>query len=177
MKIKGDRMKKMKKLLLGNIKTVVAFILGIIISGTTVYAATILFNANQVGYDNTSSGMSATNVQEALDELYTKANTYINPSDFGIQRNTAKTVMATPGGVCIKRNGTVHCFGTNNWTYEKDHIQQVFSDVSCFVDSSSVDCNASDFYCFVDSDGYVNCDDSSVYSRCIVDPDGSVDCT
>ena len=68
-------MKKITKFLLGNIKTVVAFILGVIVSGTTVYAATILFASNEVSYDNTRSGMSVTNVQDALDELYTKANT------------------------------------------------------------------------------------------------------
>lgn len=71
--MQGDRMKKTKKFLLGNIKIVVAFILGAIISGTGVYAA-ILYASSDVGYDNTSSGMTATNVQDALDELYTKAN-------------------------------------------------------------------------------------------------------
>ena len=48
-------MKKTKKFLLGNIKIVVAFILGAIISGTGVYAA-ILYASSDVGYDNTSSG-------------------------------------------------------------------------------------------------------------------------
>ena len=176
----GDRMKKIKKFLLGNIKTVVAFILGIIISGTTVYAATILFNSNQVGYDNTSSGMSATNVQDALDELYTKANTWINPSyiDFTtLAKNTNKTILASKNGICIKRNNKVSCFKVNNWSEEQNHIQQVFSDVSCFVTSSNVNCSASDFRCGVGSDGGVNCYDDSGYSGCYVGADGSVSCT
>lgn len=81
-------MKKVKKFLLGNIKTVVSFILGIIISGVTVYAATIIAS-NQVGYDNTSSGMSATNVQDAIDELYTKANSIECKKGYAKQNETS----------------------------------------------------------------------------------------
>ena len=58
-------MKRVKRFIKGNIKLVVAFILGVIISGTGVYAA-ILYASSDVSYDNTSSGMSATNVQDAL---------------------------------------------------------------------------------------------------------------
>ena len=172
----GDRMKKVKKFLIGNIKTVVAFILGIIISGTTVYAATILFASNQVSYDNTSSGMSATNVQDALDELYTKAQNMvpIDPNTFNT--NTKKTVYASSKGVCIKRNNKLNCFKINNWSEEQNHIQQVFSDISCNVNSSYVDCNASDFHCYVRSNGYVYCNDQSDRSLCDVPADGSVYC-
>ena len=173
---KGDRMKKIKKLLLGNIKTVVAFILGVIVSGTTVYAATILFASNQVGYDNTSSGLTSTNVQDALDELYTKAQNMvpIDPNTFNT--NTAKTVYASSKGVCIKRNNKLNCFKINNWSEEQNHIQQVFSDISCYVYSSSVGCFASDFTCYVSSYGSVRCDASSDDSHCNVDSDGSVSC-
>ena len=74
-------MKKIKKFLLGNIKTVIAFVLGTLISGVTVYAATVIF-ASQVGYTPPSgSGISSTNVQGAVDELYTRANTWINPNN------------------------------------------------------------------------------------------------
>ena len=66
-------MKEVKKFLKGNMKIVVAFIIGIIISGTTVFAATILLTSDQVEYYNTNSGMTATNVKDALDELYEKA--------------------------------------------------------------------------------------------------------
>lgn len=74
-------MKKIKKFLLGNIKTVIAFVLGTLISGVTVYAATVIA-ASQVGYTPPSgSGISSTNVQGAIDELYTRANTWINPNN------------------------------------------------------------------------------------------------
>lgn len=173
---KGDRMKKVKKFLLGNIKTVVAFILGIIISGRIVYAATIRLNSNQVGYDNTSSGTSATNIQDALDELYTTANT-IDSSyiDFATTAtNGNETILASKNGVCIKRNNKLICFKTNNWNVEKDHIRQVFS--SCSEDPYNVDCRSSDFRCNVCNDGSVHCFDRSDYSDCVVYSSGSVNC-
>ena len=60
------------------------FIIGIIVSGTCAYAAT-LYEATEVAYDNTNSGSSSTDVQSAIDELYEKANNMepevvINPS-------------------------------------------------------------------------------------------------
>ena len=54
------------------IKIVIAFILGVIITGTTVYAATIISSIN-VGYSNESSKLVATNVQDAIDEVYDKS--------------------------------------------------------------------------------------------------------
>lgn len=54
-----------------NLKVVIAFVIGIIITGGTVYAANLL--ASEVTYDNTTSGLTSTTVQGALDELNTKA--------------------------------------------------------------------------------------------------------
>ena len=34
----------------------------------------IIFNSNEVNFDNTSSGLSSTNVQNAIDELYDSIN-------------------------------------------------------------------------------------------------------
>ncbi len=54
------------------IKIIVAFILGVILTGTTVYAATIISSIN-VGYSNESSKLVADNVQDAIDEVYDKS--------------------------------------------------------------------------------------------------------
>lgn len=62
-------MKKVRKILKENIKVIIAFILGTIITGGLAYAD-ILYQGTNVGYDNSSSGLSATTVQGALDELY-----------------------------------------------------------------------------------------------------------
>ena len=40
----------------------------------SVTAATYLYNANEVSYDNTKSGLSSTDVQSVMSELYTKCN-------------------------------------------------------------------------------------------------------
>ena len=72
-------MKKIVNKLKQNAKVITAFVLGAILTGGTVYAATIL-PSSQVGYDNSTSGLAATDVQGALDELNTKANTWIDPT-------------------------------------------------------------------------------------------------
>ena len=54
------------------IKIIVAFIFGVILTGTTVYAATIISSIN-VGYSNENSKLVATNVQAAIDEVYDKS--------------------------------------------------------------------------------------------------------
>ena len=56
------RKEKIKMLIIG-------IVIGIIIMGTSVYA-TILYQSSEVGYDNSTSGLSSTDVQAALDELY-----------------------------------------------------------------------------------------------------------
>ena len=76
----GDKMKKIVNKLKQNTKIITAFVLGVILTGGTVYAATVL-PSSQVGYDNSTSGLTATDVQGALDELYTRANTWINPNN------------------------------------------------------------------------------------------------
>ena len=50
------------------------FILGIIVAGGGVYAATVV-SGSTVTYDNSTSGLSSTNVQDAVDELSGKADT------------------------------------------------------------------------------------------------------
>ena len=79
-------------------------------------------------------------------------------------------------GVCIKRNGTPHCFRGRNWAYESQHVQKVFSDISCNVSSSYVNCNASDFFCDVYSNGDVLCFDSGTGAVCDVSDSGYVEC-
>ena len=154
-------------------------IIGGIVFGTIgVYAATTLLSQS-VYYNNTTSGASSTNVQGALDELYTKANTWINPSVLngnGYYTNSARSVIATSQGILLIRNGNTHFIKANDWANEKTHIQQVFSDISCTVFSNGVICNASDFYCDVYNTGRVRCYDNSASSDCCVYSDGRVQC-
>ncbi|MBQ9181574.1 MAG: hypothetical protein IJ134_02970 [Bacilli bacterium] len=72
-------MKKIINNINNNKKLFYGIIIGIIVASTTVYGATILYQSDNVGYDNSSSGFKDSSgndvedVQTALDELYTKA--------------------------------------------------------------------------------------------------------
>ena len=64
-----------------NKKTIFSFILGILLSATTVYGTTLLYS-DTIGYNNAnsgfkdSSGNDITDVKTAIDELYVLANKY-----------------------------------------------------------------------------------------------------
>ena len=58
---------KIKKIILGYLP---GFITGLIICGGISVIAATYFPSNDVTYDNKESGLSSTNVQEAIDELY-----------------------------------------------------------------------------------------------------------
>ena len=75
--------RKLKFFVNDNFKVVVAFIIGIILSSTGVYAATKYYNGVNVSYSNTTSGLSSTDVQGAIDELYLKTKTRVNTNNMG----------------------------------------------------------------------------------------------
>ncbi len=56
-----------------NYKLIVGIIIGAILTGTTVYAATIISSIN-VEYNNENSKLVADNVQDAIDEVYKNVN-------------------------------------------------------------------------------------------------------
>lgn len=67
----------MKKFVKNNHKLLIGIIIGVIISGTGVYAATILFASGDVGFDNTNTNLTLNgnpvdNVQDAIDAIYQK---------------------------------------------------------------------------------------------------------
>ena len=62
----------MKKFIKDNLKVITAFVLGVIISGMTVYGATVSFNSGDV--QHTKSDNTTTTVQAALNDLYTIHN-------------------------------------------------------------------------------------------------------
>lgn len=66
-------MKKNKFFIKNNVKIVIAFILGFIIAGSIgVYAATVI-NASAVSFSGSTTGLTSTNMQDALDEAYSNA--------------------------------------------------------------------------------------------------------
>lgn len=97
-------MKKIVNKLKQNAKIIAAFVLGAILTGGTVYAATVL-PSSQVGYDNSTSGLAATDVQGALDELYQKTRNLYPMQGFD------KSILSTTGAsakVYDKRDGNIY---------------------------------------------------------------------
>ena len=169
------------------------FVLGAIIFSVIGASAATILNGTDVQYTG-NKVENASNIQDAIDGLYDEANTWVNPNDMGTPTRYAYGTPTTSSpttppsgknvyvglyadnqyGVCIKRNGTQHCFRYDNWIAEAKHVQKVFSDISCYFRSTSVSCEASDFSCYVYSSGRVLCDDNSADSYCSVSGDGSV---
>ena len=165
----------MKKFIKTNIKVVIALVCGLILAGGTATVIAVSIASSNVTYSENSQST----VEGALNDLYTKANTWIDSDYVDLmtsKTNSAATVYASSKGVCFYRNNKLNCLKTNNWSEEQTHIQQVFSDISCEVFSSALLCNASDFYVLVKLDGTVLCSDNTDDSYCQVGYDGSVIC-
>lgn len=97
-------MKKIVNKLKQNAKIITAFIFGAILTGGTVYAATVL-PSSQVGYNNSTSGLAATDVQGALDELNQKTKNLFPMQGFD------KSILSTTGAsakVYDKRDGNIY---------------------------------------------------------------------
>ena len=186
------------------INFILGIIVGIIISGSIVYAINV--SSSSVSY--TKSGSSVTNVSDALDELYNAANstsffvkkgievsnlpTHYNYST-GID-SSAPTTYTTLGksvflalwidgqkGVCIIKDSKLSCFRSNNWVFEKEHILEVFNRDSCIVNEiedvgASVICDENGFYCDVNSGGQIHCITNGTTEDCYVRGDGTNNC-
>ena len=72
-------MGRIVKHLKNNYKIIIGIIIGVVISGCGVYAATVIA-ASSVGYSDNAS-LGATNVQDAIDKLNTKATTKIKEAE------------------------------------------------------------------------------------------------
>ena len=92
-------MGRIVKHLKNNYKIIIGIIIGAVISGCGVYAATVIAAASVTYSDNTSLG--ATNVQDAIDKLNTKATTKI-----------AEAKKECPDGYVCRINQ----FATDSWS-------------------------------------------------------------
>ena len=97
----------MKELFKKNYKILVAFILGLAISGIGAYAVSIA--SSSVTYDNTTSGATATDVKGAIDELYNLAKNPRCPSGYTKSGNNTKYS-------CLKDNISIPVsFADDSW--------------------------------------------------------------
>ena len=184
------------KLLKQNNHFVIGIIIGLIITATSVCASNLSFQSSEIYYDNTKSGLSYDNVQVAIDELqyrslfapigrikdnnvYFAYGTPTTASKTDYTKLMYKVFIALNGDIkslCIVRNNKLYCFDANNYSIEKEHVKQVFSDVTCTTTETDTDCYASDFSCRMNSDGSMYCYDYTNSNRCNLYNDGSVYC-
>lgn len=111
----------------------------------------VKYNLPPIGKNNT--------VYFEYDEPTTSSTTdytTLNKTVFVALNNKQKSL-------CIIRDNRLNCFDSNNWIIEKDHLQLVFSDITCKTttvgNTSSLECTATDFYCSFSSGGQVYCSD------------------
>ena len=141
-------LKRIFKFIKKNFKLVIAFSLGFVLAGTSVYAANTIYSKN-VTYDNSNSGLDATNVQDALDETYSKCipptaaddiiNLYnngssINTVNIGGDTSNPQVKLNATQGIMLDNNGDYRYYGANpnNYVTFNDEIWRiigVFHDV------------------------------------------------
>ena len=121
-------MKKIIKIIKQN---TIGFILGLIVTGTSVYATTVILGSN-ILYDNANSKLTSTNVQDAIDELYDKtfvkknikAYTYSETGNNKCINGEEKTCVEN---TCYENKSANSCVqGTIIKYYVNDTEQKVF---------------------------------------------------
>ena len=135
-------MKKISKFIKNNYKFLIGVIVGLLLSGTGVYAANTIYSKN-VTYDNSNSGLSATNVQDALDETYTKCfppptatekviNLYndgssINTVNIGSSTSNPQVKLNATQGIMLDNNGDYRYYGAdpNNYVTFNDETWRI----------------------------------------------------
>ena len=133
-------LEKISKFIKKKFKLVVAFSIGFILAGTSVYAANTIYSKN-VTYDNSKSGLSATNVQDALDETYNKCmptaadkiiNLYedgssINSVYIGNNSNNPEVKLNENKNIMLDNNGNYRYYGANpnNYVYFNEELWRI----------------------------------------------------
>ena len=144
----------------------IILILLFFVSGS-VFASSVL-TSSEFKYTPVSGSIITSNsIQGALDELYSKANntssekdlnTYfdiVNPTvtstkDYTtLNKNVFLAMNNNEKFSCIIRNGYLHCFASNDVVLEKEHMERVFSDVTCTSrehQDVALTCEGTDFF-------------------------------
>ena len=112
------------------------------VSGDVSGGATIVYQSNEVGYDNSSSGMTSTNVQAALDELYQKAskcpNTSFKLGDYFSLTPTASTYTVKTSTTGYTSDQTITPSELTLWRVIDIHSDGSVDAVSEYVSSTNV---------------------------------------
>ena len=79
-------------------------------------------------------------------------------------------------GVCINDNG-LFCIKLNDYDNSKEALKNHFGESTCSDNGSYFRCDSGAFNCTANSNGYVNCNDTSASEKCNVHPSGAVVCS
>lgn len=149
-------LKNVKEKIIKNKKYILGIITGILISGTTVYAATVISAVN-VSYSNTSSKLSSTDVQSAIDELKLKVDSTVPIDPDTFITNSSKNIYASSKGICFVKNNKLNCFKVDNYGNEVEHALQVFGNENCSYFRPDLMCSNDDFDCVIEENGCLSC--------------------
>ena len=187
-----------------NYKILIGVLIGIIISVGGTYAATAI-SGSIVTYSNTDSGLSSTTVQDAIDELNTKATTQISvlkgkltTYEFGEPTEDSETdftkVISSKGSnvfvkkegsqlsVCAYDNNRLFCMKSGEEYYEENKAMlntTTFPNATCSIDSSgTASCSGDSCYRSASKNGDVSYMDSTHggIHYCDVSADGTINC-
>ena len=116
-----------------NIKYVFIFIISVLVSGLiSVSANSDLFSSNEVIYENNKSGLSSTNVQGAVDELYAAATDY-SDIDSRLKRVESSVIAATDSNnnnYSVIDNTQYINLGRNGSSGQPTSIQFLYNNIS-----------------------------------------------
>ena len=105
-----------------NIKLILGIAIGIIISGITAFAINI--SSANINYDNTNSGLEATTVEGAINELYQDAS--------------KKMALNTFGNALYSQNLTTYTAGDNDTYLSLTKGKYIVSTLYTYVGTNSV---------------------------------------
>ena len=103
----------MKKEIKENVIFLIIIVVCIILASISTAYAAILFSSSDVKYDNTTSGLNATNVQTAIDELYTKGTNYTTLKS----RTTTLETSFNNLGTVYEGTNNYKTVSKNTWYY------------------------------------------------------------
>ena len=122
-----------------NIKLIIGFILGAIMFTSLGVCAATLINGKEVKYDNTNSKLSSTNVQDAIDELYYKANGLEFKVGDYVSMTPTKTSFIVPMTLTgYTSNQTINPSELNLWRVIRINSDNTVDMVSEYVSSTLV---------------------------------------
>ena len=143
------------------------FILGAVIFGGIGVVYAYVATASDVSYSPSDTSWNVSNVKTALDDLYTKSNTWLDPSYIdmatisGIYEErydssdheyySVGSMIASSKGLCIFDENEIGCFKTNNYENEVPRLQAFFNKIGP-LHLSSANCaeyGSSGYRCFI----------------------------